>query len=58
MDLFSDIGENSALELLAVLLLMATWGSAIVALDHLVWSGRNHWPGRRVEMPRGKSGKG
>jgi hypothetical protein len=58
MDLFADISEGSILDLIAVLLLMAIWGSAIVALDHLVWSGHSDWPGRRVEVPKGKPGNG
>jgi hypothetical protein len=58
MDLFADIDENSALELLAVLLLMAIWGGAVMAVDYWVWSGRNDWRGRRVEIPKGKIGNG
>jgi hypothetical protein len=55
MDLFADISENSILDLIAVLLLMAIWGSAIVAIDHLVW--RNDWPKRpQVEVPKGLPG--
>jgi hypothetical protein len=34
MDLLADLGENAALELAAVLLLMAIWGGAILAIDH------------------------
>jgi hypothetical protein len=41
MDLFADAGENSILDLVAVLLLMAIWGGAIVAIDYWVWSDRN-----------------
>jgi hypothetical protein len=49
MDLFADIGENSALELIAVLLLMAIWGGAVMAVDYWVWSDRNdeRQPGMR-----------
>ena len=39
MDVLADIGENPALELTAVLLLMAIWGGAILAVDRWVWSG-------------------
>jgi hypothetical protein len=60
MDLFADLGENSALELLAVLLLMAIWGGAVVAIDHWVWSGRNDWSERepRSEVPIDNPGGG
>ena len=34
MDLLADLGENPALELIAVLVLMAIWGGAILAVDH------------------------
>jgi hypothetical protein len=37
MDVFAD--ENSILELTAVLLLMAIWGGAAVAVDYWIWSG-------------------
>ena len=57
MDLLPDVGDNSVLDLIATLLLMAIWGCAIVAIDHLVW--RNHWPKRpRVEVPKGLPGDG
>ena len=41
MDLFTGIGENSILDLIVALLLMALWGSAIVAIDRWVWSDRS-----------------
>jgi hypothetical protein len=57
MNLFADVGDNSVLDLIATLLLMAIWGCAIVAIDHLVW--RNDWPKRlRVEVPKGLPGDG
>jgi len=40
MDLFADIGENSLVDSIAVLLLMALWGGAIVLIDHWVRSDR------------------
>ena len=55
MDVLADIGENSALELTAVLLLMAIWGGAIVAVDHWVWSG-HLWPKRPSKDAQGKAG--
>jgi hypothetical protein len=36
MDLFAAIGENSTLELIAILLLLAIFGCAIAVLDHRV----------------------
>jgi hypothetical protein len=56
MDLLADIGENPVLELTAVLLLMAIWGGAILAIDHWVLSG-HLWPSVQAEMPRGKPGR-
>jgi hypothetical protein len=38
MDEFADI------ELIAVLLIMAIWGCASVAIDHWVWAGRSDLP--------------
>ena len=55
MDVLADIGENPALELTAVLLLMAIWGGAIVAVDHWVWSG-HLWPKRPCKDAQGKAG--
>ena len=55
MDLLADLGENSALELTAVLLLMAIWGGAILAVDHWVWSG-HLWPKRPSTDTQGKAG--
>ena len=55
MDVLADIGENPALELTAVLLLMAIWGGAILAVDHWVWSGRL-WPKRPSGDAQGKAG--
>jgi hypothetical protein len=40
MDLFTGIGENSILDLIVALLLMALWAGAIVAIDRWVWSDR------------------
>jgi len=34
MELFADIGENPIVDSIAVLLLMALWGGAIVLIDH------------------------
>ena len=55
MDLLADLGENSALELTAVVLLMAIWGGAILAVDHWVWSG-HLWPNRPSRDTQGKAG--
>jgi len=55
MDVLADIGENPALELTAVLLLMAIWGGAILAVDHWVWSG-HLWPKRPSKDAEGKAG--
>ena len=55
MDLLADLGENSALELTAVVLLMAIWGGAILAVDHWVWSG-HLWPKRPSRDAQGKAG--
>ena len=55
MDILADIGENPALELTAVLLLMAIWGGAIVAVDHWVWSG-HLWPKRSSRDAQRKAG--
>ena len=55
MDVLADIGANSALELTAVLLLMAIWGGAILAVDHWVWSG-HLWPKRPSKDAEGKAG--
>jgi len=55
MDLLADLGENPALELIAVLLLMAIWGGAILAVDHWVWSG-HLWPKRPSRDAQGKAG--
>ena len=55
MDVLADIGENPALELTAVLLLMAIWGGAIVAVDHWVWSG-HLWRKRPSRDAQGKAG--
>jgi len=55
MDVLADIGENPALELTAVLLLMAIWGGAILAVDRWVWSG-HLWPKRSSRDTQGKAG--
>ena len=55
MDLLADLGENPALELIAVRLLMAIWGGAIPAVDHWVWSG-HLWPKRPSKDAEGKAG--
>jgi hypothetical protein len=45
MDVFADIGENSVVDLITVLLLMAIWGGAILTIDYWVWA--DHlWPKR------------
>ena len=38
--LFADIGVNSMLDLVAILLMMVFWGSAVVLVDRWVWSDR------------------
>jgi len=56
MDVFADIGENSVLDLIAALLLMAIWGGAILAVDHWVWS--DHlWPKRPSRGAQRKAGR-
>ena len=50
-----SLGENPALELIAVLVLMAIWGGAILAVDHWVWSG-HLWPKRPSKDAQGKAG--
>ena len=55
MDLLADLGENPALELIAVRLLMAIWGGAIPAVDHWVWSG-HLWPKRPSRDAQEKAG--
>jgi hypothetical protein len=40
MDEFASLNESFAVALIAVPLVMAIWGSAIVAVDHWVWAGR------------------
>ena len=56
MDLLADLGENPALELIAVLLLMAIWGGAILAVD--TGCGRVICgPSVQAETPRGKPGR-
>jgi len=47
MDEFASFNENFILALFAVLLLMAIWGCAIVAIDHWVWAGRSDLPPER-----------
>jgi hypothetical protein len=46
MDEFASFNESFELALVAVLLLMALWGSAIVAIDYWVWAGRSDSPRR------------
>jgi hypothetical protein len=41
MDQFADFEENFVLALIAVLLLMAIWSGAVLAIDHWVGSGRS-----------------
>jgi hypothetical protein len=48
MDEFAHFDENVLLELIAVLLLMAIWACAIVAIDHWVWAGRSNVPRRAL----------
>jgi hypothetical protein len=45
MEAFADIGENSVVDLVTALLLMAAWGGAILAIDYWVWSDQ-WWPKR------------
>ncbi len=47
MDELAPFNESFELALVAVLLLMVTWGSAIVAIDDWVWAGRSDLPRRR-----------
>jgi hypothetical protein len=47
MDEFMDFDEISLLALVAILLLIAVWGCAIVAIDHWVWAGRSDLPPER-----------
>jgi hypothetical protein len=44
---FADI------ELIAVLLIMAIWGCASVAIDHWVWAGRSEWRGPTANVIAG-----
>jgi hypothetical protein len=59
MDEFASLNESFAFALIAVLLLMAIWGFAIVAIDHWVWAGRSDvlprsgWDGGHEIAPRG-----
>ena len=52
MDEFVSFNESFALALMAVVLLMAVWGCAIVAIDYWVWAGRSDL------RPRGSHGTG
>jgi hypothetical protein len=53
MDEFASFSENFVLALIAVLLLMAIWGCAIVAIDYWVWASRSDSPrgGQRSAKP-------
>jgi hypothetical protein len=42
MDQFADFEKNFVLALIAVLLLMAIWSCAVLAIDH--WVGLGHSP--------------
>jgi hypothetical protein len=59
MDEFASLNESFAFALIAVPLLMAIWGCAIVAIDHWVWAGRSDllprsgWDGSHEIAPRG-----
>jgi hypothetical protein len=59
MDEFASLNESFAFALIAVPLLMAIWGCAIVAIDHWVWAGRSDllprpgWDGGHEIAPRG-----
>jgi hypothetical protein len=44
MDEFADFDGLSGFALSIILLLMASWGFAIVAIDHWVWAGRSDLP--------------
>ena len=52
MDDFTSFNENFVLALFAVLLLMATWGCAIVVIDRWVWAGRSDVPYRELDGNR------
>jgi hypothetical protein len=45
-DEFVDFNENSVLQLIAIVLLMALFGCAVAVLDHWVWA-------RRPDLPPG-----
>jgi hypothetical protein len=47
MDEFVDFNENSVLQLIAIVLLMAMFGCAVAVLDHWVWVGRPLSPPER-----------
>jgi hypothetical protein len=48
MDVFADINQNSVLEFIAIMLLMAIFGCAVAVLDHWVWAGRSDSPPKRT----------
>jgi hypothetical protein len=56
MDLLADLGENAALEVTAVLLLMAIWGGAIwpstIGYGPVICG-----PSVQAETPKGKPGR-
>jgi hypothetical protein len=47
-DIFADINQNSVLEFVAILLLLAIFGCAVAVLDHWVWAGRSDMPPERT----------
>jgi hypothetical protein len=47
-DILADINQNSVLELIAILLLMAIFGCAVAVLDHWVWAGGSDSPRERT----------
>jgi hypothetical protein len=59
MDEFASLNESVAFALIAVPLLMAIWGCAIVAIDHWVWAGQSDvlpragWDGGHEIAPQG-----
>jgi hypothetical protein len=48
MDEFVSFNESFVFALIAVLLLMAIWSCAVLALDHWVWAGRSNVPPERT----------
>jgi hypothetical protein len=49
MDVLADVNENTVLQLIAVVLLMAMFGCAVAVLDHWVWARRSDSPSERPQ---------